>query len=211
MYIPKNFKKVREVTLTVNDLITFEDKIKKIYEKGDILAPIHLSKGNEKQLIKIFSYINKNDWVFSSWRSHYHALLHGIPEKILYNQIMDGKSMYVASKKHKFMSSSIAGGTVPIALGLSLAIKKRKQNSKVWCFLGDMTFNMGVFYEAYNYSRNFDLPLEFVLEDNGKSVYTDTKKVWGIKNKISIPKDIFYYKYKLQYPHHGTGKFVEFK
>ena len=68
---------------------------------------------------------------------------------------------------------------------------------------------MGNFFEAYNYSRNFDLPLEFVIEDNGKSVYTDTKKAWGFK-KFNHPKDIFYYQYKLKYPHHGTGKWVSF-
>ena len=64
-----------------NFLITFSDKIKKIYEKGKIKAPIHLSGGNEEQLIKIFKKIKKGDWVISNWRSHYHALLHGIPEK----------------------------------------------------------------------------------------------------------------------------------
>ena len=42
---------------------------------------------------------------------------------------------------------------------------------KVWLFIGDMTSTMGVFYEAYNYSRNFNLPLEIVIEDNGQSVY----------------------------------------
>ena len=36
------------------DLIDFEKDIKKIYEKGLIKAPIHLSGNNEKQLIKIF-------------------------------------------------------------------------------------------------------------------------------------------------------------
>ena len=76
-------------------------------------------------------------------------------------------------------------------------------------FIGDMTLMMGNFYEAYNYSRNFNLPLEFVIEDNGKSVYTDTKKTWNIK-KINYPKDVFYYKFKLEYPHHGTGKWVSF-
>ena len=45
-----------------------------------------------------------------------------------------------------------------------------------------MTAQMGNFFEAYNYSRNFKLPLEFVIEDNGKSVYSDTKKTWGLKN-----------------------------
>ena len=64
-------------------LIDFESKIKKIYEKGKIRAPIHLSSGNENQLIKIFKKIKKEDWVISNWRSHYHAILHGIPEKII--------------------------------------------------------------------------------------------------------------------------------
>ena len=72
-----------------------------------------------------------------------------------------------------------------------------------------MTSQMGVFYEAYNYSRNFALPLEIVIEDNGLSVYTDTKKAWNF-SKLNIPKDLFYYKFKLDYPHHGTGKWISF-
>ena len=46
------------------DLIDFEKDIKKIYEKGLIKAPIHLSGNNEKQLIKIFKKIKTKDWVF---------------------------------------------------------------------------------------------------------------------------------------------------
>ena len=45
-----------------------------------------------------------------------------------------------------------------------------------------MTSKMGIFNEVYNYSRNFNLPLEIVIEDNGASVYTDTKKL-GIQKK----------------------------
>ncbi len=40
-------------------LIDFELKVKKIYENGKIRAPIHLSGGNENQLIKIFKKIKK--------------------------------------------------------------------------------------------------------------------------------------------------------
>ena len=72
-----------------------------------------------------------------------------------------------------------------------------------------MTSQMGVFHEAYNYSKNFKLPLEIVIEDNNKSVYTDTRKAWGTKNLV-IPKDVFYYKFRLEYPHHGTGRWVSF-
>ena len=83
MHIPKNLKKIRKVNITPQQLFNFEEEIKKIYEKGKIKAPIHLSRGNEKSLIEIFSYISLDDWVFSSWRNHYHALLHGIsPNKL---------------------------------------------------------------------------------------------------------------------------------
>ena len=53
------------------------------YESGQIKAPVHLSGNNEDQLIEIFNKIDKDDWVFSSWRNHYHALLHDFnPEKL---------------------------------------------------------------------------------------------------------------------------------
>ena len=209
IYIPKNKKKLKKSNFDIKKIFNFEKKIFDIYNLGKIKYPIHLTKGNEVQLNEIFKYIHKNDWVFCSWRNHAHALLHGFPEKKLFNQITQGKSMYVSSKSNKFFCSSIAGGIIPIALGTALGIKKNKKKNKVWLFIGDMTSTMGVFHEAYNYSRNFNLPLEFVIEDNGKSVYTDTKKVWNLK-KLNYPKDVFYYKYQQKYPHHGTGKWVSF-
>ena len=44
------------------------------------------------------------------------------------NYVVKGKSMYVSSKKKKFFCSSIAGGIIPIALGIALAIKKSRKN-----------------------------------------------------------------------------------
>ena len=64
-------------------LIDFETEVKERYESGEISAPVHLSSNNEEQLIKIFEDVNEDDWVFSSWRNHYHALLHGIPRDTL--------------------------------------------------------------------------------------------------------------------------------
>lgn len=210
IFIPKNKKIKRTINKSeIERVIIFEKKIFDTYNKGLIKYPVHLSKGNEKQLLKIFQYIGKNDWLFSSWRNHAHALLHGMSEKKLYDQIINGKSMYVSCNKRKIFCSSIAGGIIPIALGVALAIKKRKEKNKVWLFVGDMTSKMGVFHETYHYSRNFNLPLEIVIEDNGASVYTDTKKTWNI-SKLDYPKDVFYYDFKMEYPHHGTGKWVSF-
>lgn len=116
--------------ITKKNLIDFELKVKKYYENKEIKAPIHLSGNNEDQLIKIFKKIKREDWVFSSWRNHYHALLHGINPGWLFNEIIEGRSMGIINKKKKFYSSSIVGGILPIALGVALSLKKRKKEIK---------------------------------------------------------------------------------
>ena len=196
------------MTITKEILLEFEKKVKKVYEEGKILAPVHLSGNNEDILIEIVKGIDRDDWVFSSWRNHYHALLHGIDEDELFNKILDGRSMSINSKDRNFYSSSIVGGIIPIALGAALALKRKKSKNNVWCFIGDMTFETGIFHECYKYSRNFSLPLKFVVEDNDLSTNTPTKFAWN--KKSSIPKDIIYYKYERLYPHHGTGSWVLF-
>ena len=190
------------------NLINFEKRVKKVYEAGEIKAPIHLSGNNEDQLIKIFKNIDKDDWVFSTWRNHYHALLHGFDPEELFNLIKEGSSMGINSVERKFYSSSIVGGILPIALGVAQSIKLKKQTNKVWCFIGDMTFETGVFHECYKFSRNFQLPIEFVVEDNNMSTNSPTDKTWGKKSKI--PEDVYYYEYERKYPHHGTGTWVLF-
>ena len=192
----------------IKRLKKFELLVKEKYEKGLIRAPIHLSGGNEKPLIKIFKKIKRSDWVISNWRSHYHAILHGIPEKEILKEIIKGKSMSLNFKKYKFISSSIVAGGIPIALGIALGIKRNKKKNKVHVFIGDMTFETGVFHESYKYAKNFKLPINFIVEDNNLSTNTPTKYAWRKKSKIF--KDIKYYKYKREFPHHGTGNWILF-
>jgi len=212
MIIPKHLKQVRKVIYDEKDLVSFELNIKDLYEKGYIKGPIHLMNNSERNLIKIFKYISKNDLVFSNWRCHLHAMLHGISLVEIKKQIIEGKSMGIMSKKPFFMSSSIVGGTIPISLGAALSLKKRNSKKKVWCFVGDMTSETGGFYEAQKYANNFNLPIIFIIEDNQKSTNTPTKKVWNSNLTYNNKnyKNIIYYRYKLDYPHHGTGKWVLF-
>ena len=116
--------------------------------------------------------------------------------------------MSINSSKHRFYSSSIVGGCIPISLGAAMAIKRKKSNKQVWCFVGDMSFETGIFHEAYKFSKFNKLPLNFVIEDNSVSTNTPTISAWGGKSKP--PKDVIYYKYKRKYPHHGTGKWILF-
>lgn len=191
------------------DLIRFEDDVISEWEKGAIRGPIHLSNGNEDELIRVFEKIGIDDWVFSTWRSHYHALLHGVEPQKLKQKILDGKSITIVDKESKFYASAIVTGTLPIALGVAKSIKLKGGDEKAWCFIGDMSFESGIFYEVHKYARNYDLPLYFVIEDNGVSTNTPTLDTWnGIQREL--PEDVIYYQYKSKYPHYGTGKWVVF-
>ena len=195
------------------DLINFEDNIAKLFNEAKIKAPIHLYSGNEKFLINFFKKIKKNDWLFCSWRSHYQCLLKGVPPKKIENEIINGKSISLCFLDYKIYSSAIVGGSLPIALGLALSLKRKKSKNKVYCFIGDMTSETGIAHECIKYSKNKNLPIHFIVEDNRKSVCTDTRKAWS-KKRLTYEnvsdKFVTYYKYKLKYPHAGAGQRVEF-
>lgn len=199
---------VRDINYTESDLNDFELKIIDHWESAKIRGPVHLSNGNENPLIEIFKRIDKNDWVFSTWRSHYHALLKGLDKDWLEGEILRGKSITICNHKEKFYSSAIVASTMSIALGVAQAIKLDNKKEKVWCFIGDMCFETGAFYEVHKYARNFDLPLYFVVEDNGVSTYTPTITTWNVQREI--PDDVIYYTYKSKYPHYGSGKWIAF-
>lgn len=195
------------------ELIAFEEDIAKEFNTGKIKAPVHLYNGNESSLISVFDDIKDEDWVLCSWRSHYQCLLKGVPAEQVKQNIMDGKSISLCFPEYKVFSSAIVTGILPIAVGLGLAAKRSGSNEKVYCFVGDMTSETGSFEECYKYVKNHDLPVRFIIEDNGKSVCTDTKKTW---NSVKLTyegvcdKHIHYYKYETKWPHAGAGQRVQF-
>jgi pyruvate dehydrogenase E1 component alpha subunit len=202
-----------ENLFTVQELIDFETDIADCFNASQIKAPVHLYNGNEQQMIDVFKNVQPNDWLFCSWRSHYQCLLKGVPPALLKQEILDGKSITLCFPEYKVYSSAIVTGSIPIATGMALDIKRKKESNHVWCFVGDMTSETGTFYENHKYAVNHDLPITFVVEDNGKSVCTDTRKVWNLEEatyaKEGIPK-IIYYQYQTKYPHAGAGKRIQF-
>jgi len=199
---------VRNHNITSQELIEFEELIVSHWEGAKIRGPVHLSNGNEPPLIDIFKRITTTDWVFSTWRSHYHAYLKGIDIKWIESEILAGRSITLCNINEKFYASAIVASTISIALGVAQSIKLDGGQDKVWCFIGDMSFETGAFYEAHKYARNFDLPLYFVVEDNGISTYTPTISTW--KKQRDIPSDVIHYEYKSRFPHYGSGKWIAF-
>ena len=198
--------------MSKSELFQFEEEIIECFLQGEIRTPIHLVGGNEDQLIELFKDIKPNDWVFSTYRSHLHALLKGIPAEQLKRDILSGRSMHINSREHKFFTSSIVGGCLPIAVGVAMAIQRKGLDDKVLVFVGDMGAETGIFHECSKYAAGFDLPIKFVIEDNGLSVNSPTAVTWGNHEYCLLyPQKVKRYEYERVYPHQGTGIWVEFR
>jgi len=201
------------ITITPEDLIAFEDEIAVEFNQGRIKAPIHLYYGNEHNMIDVFRDIHPEDWVLCSWRSHYQCLLKGVPRERLKSEILAGRSISLCFPEYRIVSSAIVTGVLPIAVGIALSIKRAGRRNKVFCFMGEMTSETGVAHECIKYSGNHNLPVHWIIEDNGKSVCTDTRAVWNqevLTYEGSRSSRITYYKYQTRFPHAGAGKRVQF-
>jgi TPP-dependent pyruvate/acetoin dehydrogenase alpha subunit len=204
---------VAQNKLTKEFLINFESDVAKEFNAGKIKAPVHLSSGGEESLIQIFSNIKDDDFVFTTWRSHYHALLKGVEPSILMQEILEGRSISLNFPDKRIYSSAIAGTHIPIAVGLAYSIKLNSGDERVWCFLGDMVAESGIAEVSFKFSERFKLPITFVVEDNNRSVCSDTRKVWNSLNLNHQEKkysNVISYSYRSKYPHAGAGIRVQF-
>ena len=194
--------------MTPEDLRSFEQDIAEAFNRGEIRSPVHLASGNEEQLIRYFEeQYRPGDWVCSAWRSHYHALLCGIPPAEVNAAILKGRSITLTFPSHNFITSAIVGGIIPIAVGLALGIKRRGGKERCHVFVGDMTQRTGAYHEAYEFARGHSLPLNFVVEDNGKSVGTPTAEVWGTGTEAPYEER---HVHELTFPHAGSGVWIRF-
>jgi pyruvate dehydrogenase E1 component alpha subunit len=218
---------------TKEQLIAFEWAVKTLWDNGDLPYLIHLCGGNEEQLIEIFKEVQPGDWVFSTHRNHYHALLSGMAPDALLEKIKRGDSMFVFGKQSvcyrgcenknywfdeagnlempvNFLSSSVLAGTCAIAAGVAWAMKEegRMKNAEVknhvWCFLGDGAEDEGHFYEAVRFVNGRQLPCTFIIEDNNRSVDTDKAARHPIPPG-ELGGCVKRYHYTPTYPHAGSG------
>ena len=192
-----NFKPVKP--LTPEDLINFENQIVELFNSAKIRSPVHLYYGNEAEMIEVFRDVKEDDWIMCSWRSHYQCLLKGVPPAKLRDEILANRSMSLCFPEQRILSSAIVGGIIPIAVGIAMSIKNGGGKNKVHCFMGDMTSETGMAHECIKYATNHELPIRFIVEDNSKSVCSETRETWK-QDKLTYEDTdnplIVYYKYE---------------
>jgi TPP-dependent pyruvate/acetoin dehydrogenase alpha subunit len=195
-------------SLTKQGLIEAEAKLIELFNRGELPYLLHLSGGNEDQLIEIFERIHPEDYVLGTHRAHYHYLLKGGTVEELVEKVKGGHSMFLFSKERNFLTSSIVAGLTAVAVGLGWAFKAKGEARQVWCFVGDGAEDEGHFYEAVLYAKNHNLPVHFIIEDNGRSVESTKEQRrgdGGVPFGVCWPDNVERYHYTPTYPHAGTG------
>ncbi len=220
---------------TAESLLAFRDRVEAAYLDKQIRSPVHFpSTGQAQPLIDIFKEVKPSDWVFSTWRSMFHCLLKGMPEDELFQQYLDGRSMYVCSKEYKVICSSIVGGILPMACGVAMALdrqikaayedyRKKMDEEKiygsvtleipiVYVFVGDMCGRTGLYHEFYQYVEGHGLPVKIVSERNGVSTNANTEETWGTEHLKHEYKVTYHrsYDYERDRPHVGLNQRVSF-
>ena len=95
------------------------------------------------------------------------------------------RSFHFGSKEH-FICGMIShlGPQLAIADGVALAYKLKKQNKVSLAFTGEGATSEGDFHEALNVAAVWDLPVIFIIENNGYGFSTPTNEQYRCENLI---------------------------
>lgn len=200
--------------MTPQLLIKTEDRVKELWENGELPYLTHLCGGNEEWLCDYYSEnFRVGDWVFCSHRTHYHALCYGIEPDDLIERIKQGLSMFIYADR--FVCSAIVGGVLAMACGKALMNQIQRNGEHVHCWLGDGATDQGAFWESIRFAEGRDLPITFIVEDNGgqcgvnwETRYPRTQSgdvnVDPLEWQLVGVSKVRYYQYTPTYPHAGT-------
>jgi len=159
-----------------------EEEIAVRYPQGKMRCPTHLSTGQEGVPAAVAECLRVDDYAVSTHRGHAHYLAKGgdLPAMIaeIYGKATGcargrGGSMHLADTSVGFMgTSAIVGNSIPIGVGLALAVSLRGGDQLSCVFLGDGATEEGVYYESLNFATVRRLPVLFLCENNLYSVYS---------------------------------------
>ena len=164
----------------------FEERSLRAYQAKKIGGFLHLYIGQEAVAVGCCSLMGPNDHVITAYRDHGHAIAVGMDTKPLMAELYGkatgcskgkGGSMHYFDPTRNFWGGhGIVGGQIPLGVGLAYALKYRGMKGAAMAFMGDGAVNQGAVHEAYNLASLWNLPVVFVIENNGYSMGTSQER-----------------------------------
>jgi len=168
----------------------FEERAQEQYTKAKIGGYCHLNIGEEATVVGGILALKANDWIFTSYREHGHAIARGVDPKAVMAELFGketgtshgrGGSMHLVDYSRRFMGGyGIVGGHLPLAVGGAWAVKYRKQPDVIFCMFGDGATNIGAFHESLNMAKVFDLPVVWFCVNNRYGMGTPVEKASAV-------------------------------
>ncbi len=160
----------------------FEERSLRSYQAKKIGGFLHLYIGQEAVAVGCCSLMGANDHVITAYRDHGHAMAVGMDTKPLMAELYGkatgcskgkgGSMHYFAPDKNYWGGHGIVGGQIPLGVGLAYGVKYKGLKGASMAFMGDGAVNQGAVHEAYNLASLWNLPVVFVIENNGYSMGT---------------------------------------
>ncbi|MEN9990783.1 MAG: pyruvate dehydrogenase (acetyl-transferring) component subunit alpha [Verrucomicrobiota bacterium] len=164
----------------------FEQASLKYYNAGRIGGFLHLYIGQESVAVGTLSLCGENDHNITAYRCHGHGLASGMNMNECMAELFGkytgsakgkGGSMHLfAPDKNFWGGHGIVGGQTPLGLGLAYGLKYKGLQGAALCYLGDGAVNQGAFHESLNLAALFELPVVYIIENNGYSMGTSQKR-----------------------------------
>lgn len=170
----------------------FEEKAGTIFSQGQLAGFLHLYIGEEAVGAGVCAALNDDDYIVSTHRGHGHLIAKGGDVNKIMAELFGkstgyckgkGGSMHVADfSKGMLGACGIVGGGIPIAVGAALTIKRKHTNQVSVTFFGDGASNEGSFHESINFAAAQNLPVIFLVENNGYGEFTPQNRSTRIEN-----------------------------
>lgn len=154
----------------------FDDKALKLQRQGK-MGTYASSLGQEASVIGSAYALDKEDWVFPSFRENGVYILRGYPLDRLY-QFWGGdeRGMNIPKEINMFTVSVPVGTHLLHAVGAAYAFKYKKKKSVSVAYFGDGATSEGDFHEAMNFSGVLKLPIVFICQNNQWAISVPREK-----------------------------------
>lgn len=169
----------------------FEETCYQLYfDKRITGVYMHLYSGHEAVAVGAMSHMEiGTDHIITAYRDHAQALIVGVDPNLIMAEMMGrktgvsggkGGSMHLASAKHNFWGGyAIVGGHLPLASGIAFEAQYNETGAVVLSHVGDGATNNGYFHEALNFAGLWDLPVIWLIENNGYGMGTEIDRSAG--------------------------------
>ena len=182
----------------------FEDKLAAVYIQQKVRGFLHLYNGQEAVLAgSLHAMEIGKDRMITAYRNHVQPIGMGVdPKRVmaeLYGKATGtsqglGGSMHIFSKEFKFHGGhGIVGGQIPLGAGMAFGDKYFERDNVTLCFLGDGAARQGSLHETLNLAMLWELPVVFVVENNGYAMGTSVartanhEEIWKLGLGYNMP------------------------